>query len=149
MTADRIASAFAQAASHLGFEFQAGFAVTLSDGSVVRSLGRLPLFGSKLGALVFADDAKPSAGSLRALAEMGYFTSSLFASYETFDAGHFAETLDDWATTALNRIGRLGTPDNLGAPGRRPQGADDGGSASQREVGGRPVCRHWRASASR
>jgi len=101
MTADRIASAFAQAASHLGFEFQAGFAVTLSDGLVVRSLGRLPLFGSKLGALVFADDAKPSAGSLRALAEMGYFTSSLFASYETFDVGHFTETLDDWGYYGL------------------------------------------------
>jgi hypothetical protein len=96
MTADRIASAFVQAASHLGFEFQAGFSITLDDGSVVRSLGRLPRFGSRRGALVFADDSRPSAASLRALDEMGYFTSVLFPSYETFDARHFSETLDDW-----------------------------------------------------
>jgi len=96
MTADRIANAFVQAATHLKFEFQAGFAVTLNDGTVVRSLGRLPLFGSRCGALVFAEDAAPSSASLRALDEMGYFTSVLFPPYETFDAQHFSETLDDW-----------------------------------------------------
>ena len=95
MTADRITNAFMQEASHLGYEFQTGFAVTLRDGSVVRSLGRLPFFGSRRGALLFAEDAKPSADSLRALHEMGYFTSLLFASYECFDAKLFSETLDD------------------------------------------------------
>ncbi len=96
MPVDRITSAFLQAASYLGFEFQAGFSVTLGDGSIVRSVGRLPLFGSRSGALVFAEDAKPSSASLQELQGMGYFTSLLFPSYEIFDAKHFSETLDDW-----------------------------------------------------
>ncbi len=96
MTADRIATAFRQAAAQLKFEFQSGFAISLPDGSIVESIGRLPFFGSALGTLVFAEQASPLPASLRALEEMGYFTSLLFASYERFDERHFAETLDDW-----------------------------------------------------
>jgi len=101
MTAGRIIDAFVQAASHLGIEFQPDFAVVLGDGSVVRSLGWLPQFGSRRGAVLFAEEASPSAASLRALADMGYFTSLLFLSYETFDAEHFSETLDDWGYYGL------------------------------------------------
>ena len=96
MTADRIATAFRQAATQLNFEFQPGFAVSLPDGVIVESIGRLPFFGSTRGTLVFAEQASPSPASLRALDEMGYFTSLLFASHERFDERHFAETLDDW-----------------------------------------------------
>ena len=84
------------AATQLNFEFQPWFSVSLPDGAIVESIGCLPFFGSTRGTLVFAEQARPSPASFRALDEMGYFTSLLFVSYERFDERHFAETLDDW-----------------------------------------------------
>lgn len=95
MTADRILAAFRQAATQLKFEFEAGFVATLLDGSIVQSIGRLPHFGAARGTLIFAEQASPSSATLRALDEMGYFSSVPFSSYERFAERHFAETLDD------------------------------------------------------
>ena len=91
-----LVAAFREASSQLRFEFEASFPVTLPDGSVVESIGRLPQFGSARGALLFAEQNRPSAASLAALKEMGYFASVLFESYGHFDERLFAETLDDW-----------------------------------------------------
>jgi hypothetical protein len=96
MTADNIAMAFREAATRLKFKFEPRFLVTLPDGSIVRSIERLPHFGSTHGALVFSEKSTPSAASLSTLEEMGYFPSVVFDSYERFDEKHFVDTLDDW-----------------------------------------------------
>lgn len=131
MTADRIATAFRQAATQLNFEFQTGFALSLPDGSIVESVGRLPFFGSARGTLVFAEQASPVPVSLRALEEMGYFTSLLFASYERFDE-------------PMSQGSRLGSRhnsariDSVGQAADEPAGVDRGGRCCSVSGSGRP-----------
>ena len=91
-----ITSAFLLAAAELAFSFEPAFVLELPDGVVVENLGLVRDFGSKKGTLIFARDTAPTATVRAQLGAEGYFSSELFSSYETYDRGLFASTLNDW-----------------------------------------------------
>ena len=90
-----ITSAFVTAAAELGFSFEPYISLDLG-GTGIQTLGLVRNFGSEKGTLLFARDGSPDPAIRARLTAEGYFSSELFADYETYERDLFTATLDDW-----------------------------------------------------
>jgi hypothetical protein len=100
---EQLTEAWRQAATDLGIEVAAPFAVSMGDRELL-CIALVRCFGGRKGALllpleamgdIFTNTEKARAANAR-LTELGYFCSLLGESYQHYDREHFVDTLNDW-----------------------------------------------------